>query len=224
MYPFDSRTGPFRGTSPALAAAVLALVAWTAGCGPREPGEPGDPEWTVVATPVPAAQDTFWTGMTRPCGQAFAGRLVVDRPDRDLVRPDDELIAYWAECRDDRIHIAFHIGRDGGETWDRSRTWVLTRDPDGLELRHDHRHPDGTEEADTGYGGRTVDDGTASVQWFLFEERRDPDGSVLGWRLELFPGERYTYGTIRGDDYTWRVDFDLSSPVPAPPPAWGHER
>jgi hypothetical protein len=37
------------------------------------------------------------------------------------------------------------------------------------------------------------------------------------------PGERYTYGTIRGGEWTWRVDFDLSRTVPAPPAPWGHE-
>jgi hypothetical protein len=216
-----------RATSllPTLGVAVLLA------CSPGEPaagadngaengaGDAGAPE-LVAASP----QEEFWAAMSAPCGQAFAGELVVDRPDVDMIAGDEELIGHWVECQDDRIHIAFHLGRDHGEgEWDRSRTWVLTRDDDGLELRHDHREPDGTEEEDTGYGGRTVDGGSADAQWFLFEERRAPDGSALGWRLEIVPGERYTYGTIRGQEYTWRLDFDLTAPVPAPPAAWGHE-
>jgi hypothetical protein len=177
--------------------------------------------------PSPAAvarQDAFWDNMARQCGEAYPGRLVQNRPDSDMLAGDEELIAHWVRCEEDLMHIAFHVGRDDGGSWDRSRTWVLTRDDRGLELRHDHRLEDGAEdEGNTWYGGRTVDDGAPRTQWFLFDERRAPDGSPLGWRLEIEPGQRYTYGTIRGDDYTWRIDFDLSEPVPAPPPAWGHE-
>jgi hypothetical protein len=219
------RPGASRCPPATHAALALALVAVLASCAPDEPPSPDHPDRDAAshADAAASAQDAFWANLSRPCGDAFPGRLVVDRPDRDLVATDDELIAHWVRCDEDRIHIAFHVGRDGGRTWDRSRTWVLTRHAGGLELRHDHRHPDGAEEDDTGYGGRTVDEGTADSQWFLFEERRDPDGSVLGWRIEIVPGERYTYGTIRGEAYSWRLDFDLSSPVPAPPPAWGHE-
>jgi hypothetical protein len=197
----------------------LALAFVLHGCGTDDAPtpEPGDP-----ASPEAAPQAAFWSHLSRPCGQAFAGRLVQDRPDRDLLSFGDPIIAHWALCEDRRLHIAVHISRDGGASWDRSRTWVLTRDEAGIELRHDHRLPDGSATEDTWYGGRTVDRGTADTQWFLFTERRAADGSVLGWRLEIEPDRRYTYGTIRGDSYTWRVDFDLSEPVEIPPPAWGH--
>jgi hypothetical protein len=228
MYTTRRGPGPSRWPRAARTALTLALTATLTACAPDDPAPAGRLDQDAAsdandANDDASAQDAFWANISRPCGGAFPGRLVVDRPDRDLVATDDELIAHWVRCDEDRIHIALHVGRDGGATWDRSRTWVLTRDADGLELRHDHRLPDGTGEADTGYGGRTVDEGTANAQWFLFEERRHPDGSVLGWRLEIEPGGRYTYGTIRGEDYSWRLDFDLSSPVPTPPPAWGHE-
>jgi hypothetical protein len=215
---------PTRPLVTALAITALA-AALVGGCGPDGAPAPAadEPVDAPADSPALARQDTFWENMARQCGQAFPGRLAQNRPDRDMLTGDEVLIAHWVRCDDATLHIAFHVGRDGGTSWDRSRTWVLTRDDEGLELRHDHRLPDGAEdEGNTWYGGRTVDDGSPSTQWFLLDERRAEDGSVLGWRLEISPGERYTYGTIRGDDYTWRLDFDLSEPVPAPPPAWGH--
>ena len=44
------------------------------------------------------------------------------------------------ECSEDAIRIPFHVGED------RSRTWVVTRTANGLRLKHDHRHEDGSEE------------------------------------------------------------------------------
>jgi len=199
------------------ATAALAMLLLLAGCEPAP--DPSLDSAAVASSP----QDAFWANLSQHCGQAYPGTLVVDRPDRDILTGDEELIAHWAECDDARMHIAFHIGRAGGQDWDRSRTWVLTRERDALELRHDHRLPDGSEDEETWYGGRTVDAGSAEAQWFLFDERRAPDGSPLGWRLEIRPSARYVYGTISGDNYTWRVDFDLSAPIEAPPPAWGHE-
>jgi hypothetical protein len=220
----DRPTDGITSARAALVCVLLGLLAGNAGCAPGEPDPAARPDGGAETTAEIAPQEAFWHALHSPCGRAHHGRLVVDRPDRDVLSGNEELIAHWVECDPGRIHIAFHIGRDGGsdeDDWDRSRTWVLTRDANGIELRHDHRLPDGSEEADTWYGGRTVDPGTASAQWFLFDERRAPDGSVLGWRIEIVPGERYTYGTIRGEDYTWRLDFDLSASVPSPPPAWG---
>ncbi len=205
---------PGRPLSVVLLWAMLA----TAACEPA-----AEQELETAAAGVPTSpQDAFWANLRQQCGQAYPGRLVVDRPDRDMLSGDEDLIAHWVECDDARMDIAFHIGRDGGD-WDRSRTWVLTRHRHALELRHDHRRRDGSEDEETWYGGLTVDTGSAETQWFLLDERRAPDGSPLGWRLEIRPGERYVYGTIRGEDYTWRVDFDLSSPVATPPAAWGHD-
>jgi hypothetical protein len=159
--------------------------------------------------------------MQEHCGQAFAGRLVTAPPGDEMLEGDEELIVHFRTCDDEEMRLPFHIhGRDG---WDRSRTWVYMRHDEALELRHDHRHEDGTHEADTWYGGTTQTLGSPDQQEFVFAERTAPDGSLLGWRIQIIPGERYTYGTFRGDDYTWRVDFDLTEAVAAPPAPWGHE-
>lgn len=195
----------------ALVAAALLLLA--AGC-TAPPTVPDDPR-----VPEPEA---FWQHLAAHCGQAFPGRLVTAPPGDTMLDGTETLVVHVRQCDADTLRLPFHIGRADG--WDRSRTWVFTRTLDGLELRHDHRRPDGTKDDVTDYGGTTRTAGTPYRQEFILAERTAADGSVLGWRVEVEPGVRYTYGTIRGAAWTWRVDFDLTSPVPPPPAPWGYER
>lgn len=170
-------------------------------------------------------QSQFFYSLGELCGNAYRGERTVERPGRDLLQGDEELIVHFRECTGDTIYAAFHIGADQGTgDWDRSRTWIYTRHPERIELRHDHRLEDGSEDTgSTMYGGYTEDEGGPLSQRFVYTERTGPNDEVLGWRVEVEPGVRYTYGTISGDEWTWRVDFDLSQSVDVPPSAWGHE-
>jgi hypothetical protein len=199
---------------------VLALSLLIAGCAPQATPDP-----TPARTPEATAttRDAFLENLSENCGRAFRGGLTLEPPGDDMLTGTEELIVHFRECGTDTVRVPFHIEREASSTWDRSRTWVFFRTAEGLELRHDHRHEDGTPEESTWYGGRTSSEGTATRQEFVYEERRAADGSLLGWRVEIVPGERYTYGTIRGGEWTWRVDFDLRDPVEPPPAPWGHE-
>lgn len=171
------------------------------------------------------AASQFWQHLSQYCGQAYEGKRVIARDDRpDLLQGDEQLIVHFRECSDDLLALPFHIGLADG-SWDRSRTWRYSWHGERLELRHDHRLPSGEpDESNTMYGGLSIEQGTEQVQRFLFTERTAEDGSALGWRIEIVPGERYTYGTFSGDAWTWRLDFDLSKPLATTPPApWGHE-
>jgi hypothetical protein len=123
------------------------------------------------------------------------------------------------ECSPDEIRIPFHVGDD------RSRTWVLTRTPEGLRLKHDHRHADGSEDAVTQYGGDTRDGGTAEWQEFAADAHTAlliPAASTNVWTVEVVPGDLFAYALRReGTDRRFRVEFDLTRPVPAPPAPWG---
>lgn len=172
-----------------------------------------------------SAPDAFMARLARYCGQAFAGRIVANEP----AQPDDPfagqaLVMHVRECADKELKIPFHVGED------RSRTWVLTRTADGLRLKHDHRHADGREDAVTQYGGDTANPGMPwrqafpvdaySVQMF---EREGLAASVQNtWALEVTPDARFVYELSRPSGRLFRVEFDLSEPVPAPPPPWGH--
>lgn len=178
----------------------------------------------AVATDNEAAAQ-FWLNMAQHCGQAFEGQRVIARDDRpDLLEGNERLIVHFRECSSELLALPFHIGAVDG-SWDRSRTWRYSWRDGQLELRHDHRLRSGDpDESNTMYGGVSIGRGTPEQQQFLFTERTADDGSALGWRIEIVPGVRYTYGTFSGDNWTWRLDFDLSKPLDRLPPApWGHQ-
>jgi hypothetical protein len=105
-----------------------------------------------------------WRGFTDRlhtlCGQVFAGR-VVEAPPTDATFAAASLVMHVRECDDSGIRIPLHV--DG----DRSRTWVVTRTADGMRLKHDHRHEDGTpDKSNTQYGGDTTSPGSEWRQEF----------------------------------------------------------
>lgn len=189
---------------------------------------------TSSTDPLPQTQEAFWDALQSHCGKAYTG-LLASGDERDADFRGGEMIAHWAECSDTRTAIAFHVQAADGSTWDRSRTWVVTRTADGLRLKHDHRHEDGTEDAVTQYGGDTLSAGAKRVQDFPVDaysiamfEREGLDVSVTNiWRVEVDPAHwsapRFAYQLTRRNDPTrlFRVEFVGDEPVTPPPPAWG---
>jgi hypothetical protein len=196
---------------------VALLAATVAACGTDTANDTA-PAADATAT---SAQDAWWERMQQLCGNAYAGEMVRYDPEMDTGWLDRDVIMHVRECTADEIRIPLHVGDN------RSRTWVLTRTADGLRLKHDHRHPDGTEEASTQYGGDTTDEGTASRQVFpaddysrtLFESQDHPDGVHNVWAMEIHPGQRFSYSLTRFNR-DFGADFDLANPVAAPPPPW----
>jgi hypothetical protein len=192
-----------------------------------------------VATPPPGdPQSAFWRALASHCGKAYGGRLVSDEAP-DAAMRGAGMVMHVRRCSDERIEVPFHVQRADG-SWDRSRTWVLTRtgegDSAGLRLKHDHRHEDGTSDAVTMYGGDTATPGTARAQDFPVDaesvalfRREGLDVSVTNvWRVEVDPAGtpegRFAYQLTRQPPNArlFRVEFDLTRPVPAPPAPWGH--
>lgn len=168
--------------------------------------------------------DIFFDQLAEHCGNAYPGSLTLEPEGDEMLTGTEMLIVHFRECDENELKVPFHIELEEEEDWDRSRTWIFTRHEDGLELRHDHRNRDGSDDEVTMYGGFSVGDGTAMRQEFQSVERTEETGIFRGWRIEIVPGDRYTYGTIRGEEWSWRVDFDLSEPLDEVPPApWGHE-
>ena len=157
---------------------VLAAAGLLAGCG---------------ATPAPVdLRDQFMTTLQGMCGQRFEGGLAY------AIDPKSEFagkkISTRVDCNPAGVRMPVQVGED------RSRTWIFTRHAAGLELRHDHRHPDGTPDAVTMYGGMAQPGGTARSQAFLADAYTaklvpgadtnlwtvslSEDGQVLTYRLE----------------------------------------
>ena len=207
---------------------VLLLFPVVLACGPSAPEPAASPEAATPApTPAPTAaepspQDRFWDHLTALCGQAFEGAVTSnDEVDADFA--SEVLTMHVRRCADDRIEIPFHVGEN------RSRTWVLTRLDDGLQLQHDHRHEDGHEDTVTLYGGRTSEPGEENAQHFPADDFSQKlfvanglDASVANvWSFELEPGQRFSY-ILRRPERHFQADFDLATPVPEPPAPWGH--
>ena len=176
-----------------------------------------------ATTPAASPHDAFMARLQPLCGKAFEGRLVTSDPaDRDMA--GQRLVMHVADCSAGRVRIPFHVGED------RSRTWVITRTEQGLRLKHDHRHEDGSEDALTQYGGDTSGEGSASRQEFpadpfskdMFVRGNIPQSTTNVWAMEVEPGRLFAY-ELRRPNRFFRVEFDLTRPVPPPPPPWGAE-
>ncbi|MEX0709099.1 MAG: hypothetical protein WD078_14135 [Woeseia sp.] len=203
-------------TAATLGLACIGLAALAAaGCadGP-DAGEANEPDGQSA--------DNFVERIASHCGNAYAGRITANEPEQaNDPFANQPLVMHVRECNADELKIPFYVGDD------RSRTWVLTRTGDGLRLKHDHRHEDGTPDAVTMYGGDTADPGTAARQEFpvdadsiaMFEREGLTASLVNVWAMEIEPGQRFVYELARpGTDRLFRVEFDLTTPAATPPP------
>ena len=174
------------------------------------------------APPSPAS--AFMTRLQALCGKAFEGWVVTADP-ADSAFAGKRLVMHVRECRPGEVRIPFHVGED------RSRTWIVTRTASGLRLKHGHRHADGSPDELTMYGGDTVRPGTASRQEFpvdaesiaLFTRTGRTVSNTNVWAMEVGT-DTFAYELRRppipGGRF-FRVEFDLSRAVAAPPPPWG---
>lgn len=167
-------------------------------------------------------QDQFFNSLLEHCGNAYAGAVTVGDEELDADWMAADIVIEVRECSDDRIRIPLHVDDD------HSRTWVLIRTHDGLELKHDHRQRDGSHDDMTMYGGETFTPGTPSAQSFPVDEPSKQLFAQLGatvsigntWWLELPDEETLRYRLVR-NDREFQVDVDLSQPVEAPQAPWG---
>jgi hypothetical protein len=177
-----------------------------------------------ASVPAPMSpQDQFFSNLHALCGQSFEGRVVTTEA-ADASFASERLVMQVRECSDTEIRVPFHVGEN------RSRTWVITRTGAGLRLKHDHRHEDGTEDTLTQYGGDTTSEGMAERQEFpadefsrtLFVNNNIPQSTTNVWAVEVHPGRTFVY-ELRRPNRHFRVEFDLTAPIAAPPPPWGAE-
>jgi hypothetical protein len=212
------------------AAALPWLMLMLAACGRAPPPT----SQAVVETPAgdeeaaapTAPADQFLARVAQHCGQAFAGRVVVNRPPAaDDPFAGKSLVMHVRECNGSELKIPFHVGGD------HSRTWVLARTAEGLRLKHDHRHEDGSADPVTMYGGDTTTPGTETRQEFpvdaesiaMFEREGLAASRTNTWAMEIEPGQRFLYELARPGGRLFQVEFDLSAPVETPPAPWGHQ-
>lgn len=176
----------------------------------------------ACVTPVQPAPSAFETAIAPLCGKAFEGRIVTTDAQDDDWRAQ-RVVMHVRECEPGYITIPLHVGDD------HSRTWVLMQVGNDWELRHDHRHEDGSEDALTQYGGFASTPPDALRQEFpadqatkeLFDRENIPVSKANVWAVELAPSANIFAYELKRPARFLRVEFDTSKPVAAPPTPWG---
>ena len=158
----------------------------------------------------------FWDTLKSHCGKAYEGKLMSPESDPRFA---GRLVMHVRACEEGRIRVPFFVGDD------RSRTWVLTMEDSGLiQLKHDHRHEDGSEDKVTQYGGKASNPGSATTQFFPADQfTTDLLPAAVGnvWWITL-DETSFTYNLRRlGSSTVFTVKFDLTQPVEVPDAPWG---
>jgi hypothetical protein len=105
----------------------------------------------------------FWENLKKHCGKSYEGSLTNAPANDDFA--GKKLVMHVRSCNDNTIRIPFFVGED------KSRTWVLTFENDRIQLKHDHRHEDGSEDKITQYGGKTTNSGLPHLQMFPADQQ-----------------------------------------------------
>lgn len=160
----------------------------------------------------------FWENLQTHCGKSYFGEITQAAAD-DTFR-GKTLLMHVRACSENKVRIPFIVGED------KSRTWVLTYENDRIQLKHDHRHEDGSEDAITQYGGITTNTGLPGIQFFPADQQTSDlinYASNNVWWITL-DETTFTYNLRRiGSDRLFSVSFDLTNPVENPEVPWGWE-
>ena len=164
---------------------------------------------SVAAQSADTENRQFFENLKTLCGNSYAGEVV--HPEEAPEGFRDLPVAHFTVCEGNEIRIPFHVGDN------ESRTWILTMEGNRLLFKHDHRHPDGTPEDMTNYGGWASDEGDMLKQRFPADEEtiamRDNLRSHI-WKMELSSnGSTFSYSLYLYEDLYFQADFDLTEPI-----------
>lgn len=160
---------------------------------------------------VPKSADVFFDNLQSLCGAVFKGEMTY--PEKGMEDFANKLlVAKIVDCSDQEIRVSFWVGDN------RSRTWIFTKNDEGVLFKHEHRHDDSTLlEEQTNYGGQSTLDGTGLSQLFPADEFTaqlipaaatnvwkvsfNSDKSILTYHLTRHDKPRFTAVLYR-DDFT----------------------
>lgn len=161
----------------------------------------------------------FWQKLKEHCGKTYEGTVTNGATTNDGFS-GKRLVMNVLSCSEDQLLIPFNVGEN------RSRTWILTKMKDRIELKHDHRHEDGTNDAVTMYGGTTTNSGLPGIAVFPADQMTAttiPAAATNVWWITI-NNTTFTYNLRRiGSDRLFTVTFDITKPIEKPLPSWGWE-
>lgn len=135
----------------------------------------------VLNASEPNSQAKFFDSLSTLCGERFEGKMTFPKEGQDNFA-GKLLVATIKTCTDSEIRIPFHVGED------RSRTWIVSKTKQGLQLKHDHRHEDGTPDEINMYGGLAASNGSSSSQSFFADKHTAtiiPAANTNVWTMSL---------------------------------------
>ena len=173
---------------------LLAVALLPAACSPRGAADPR------------RAEQAFFDRLHQYCGQSFTGHSTFTTDESGPLW-GVTLTMHVASCSEEQVRIRLYANGDS------SRTWVVTSTSEGLLLKHDHRHADGTPEDLTMYGGWADGKGTGQRQHFPADEETAgmlPEARTNVWTLE-FDDEAglFIYNLERNEAPRFRAEFPL---------------
>lgn len=187
---------------------LLALLGiFFASCAPRE--RHLEEEFTLFSL-EDSNQQAFVANLARFCGQSFAGRQVFLAEGRQSWA-DRSMTIHFSLCEEGQINVQFHMDED------HSRTWMFMEEEGRLRFRHDHRHPDGTPEDITLYGGYSDKLGTPFTQNFPADEftcEQIPTSCNATWTVSISEDlSTYSYQLKNFGELLFQADFNLVDPL-----------
>ena len=171
---------------------------------------------TIGASAQKSGQDIFWDTLSSHCGKSFEGKIPSEGKNDGF--DGKRLIMHVKTCSENELKIPFFVGDD------KSRTWVLTKQKDGIILKHDHRNEDGTPEDLTMYGGKATNLGNRNMQFFPADQETSdmlPRATFNVWWMTVNETS-FSYNLrVINSDRIFTVVFDLTKEVESPGDPWG---
>jgi hypothetical protein len=185
--------------------------------------------WAISSTPMSVNQqliygdtlgvDQLWQKLKQHCGKTYEGTVTSGATTNDGFS-GKRLVMHVLSREENQLLIPFNVGEN------RSRTWILTKANDRIELKHDHRHEDGTNDDVTMYGGTSTNSGLPGIAVFPADQMTAttiPAAATNVWWITI-NNTTFTYNLRRiGSDRLFTVTFDITKPVEKPLPSWGWE-
>lgn len=161
----------------------------------------------LMFAPALAQQPAFLKNFKPYAGKSYSGTAIFPEGDKNPFA-GKELVITFERCDKKEVRIPFRVGED------KSRTWILTLDKQGLLFKHDHRHEDGTPDEVTNYGGYAAPGGSALKQSFPaddFTASLIPAAATNEWTF-VFDKEKgiLSYILKRDGQLRFQADFDLT--------------
>lgn len=153
----------------------------------------------------------FLANIRKLCGNTYLGEPVYPIDDPEHPFYNQPILLSFSICEEDMVFMPLQVGENT------SRTWQLTLTEEGLLLKHDHRHEDGTHEDLSMYGGFATGGGTALSQFFPADNETAemlPEASTNVWNMVIHPDEGiFEYILHRHGNLRFHAVIDISEPV-----------